>query len=402
MQKLQNHDLFLKAKKCEFNKTKMEYLGLVVEEGKISTDPVKFKGFADWPTPTCVKDIRSFLGFGNFYQKFIPGFLTLAAPLNALLKKDTVFQWTEGTQQSFDALKQKLTSSPVLMMLDQTRSFQIKCDASKYASGAALTQQHNNGDRHLVAFLSKTFSEMEQNYEIYDRELLAIIRALEEWRHYIQGSGHTTIVYLDHQNLTYFRSTQKLNRRQAQWSLYLSEFDVKLVHQPGSKMIQSDALSRRPDLIPSKDTDNEDMTLLPDNLFLNLLDLTLQDRVLDLGRLDDFLRSFSIDDPPFGALKNWKLELVDGRNTLFYKGWNYVLDDLNLQRDVVKMLHDHEMAGHPGEAETLVSVEWLFWWPGLRTFVWNYVKDCGVCQQYKINQSPSHPSYMPIPLASTT
>ena len=172
--------MFLKAKKCEFNKTKMEYLGLVVEEGKISTDLIKVKGFADWPILTCVKDVRSFLGFGNFYQKFIPGFSTLAAPLNALLKKDTVFHWTEETQRSFDALKQKLTS-PVLMMLDQTRPFQIECDASKYASGAVLTQQDNNSDRHPVAFLSKTFSEMEWNYEIYDRELLAIIQALEEW-----------------------------------------------------------------------------------------------------------------------------------------------------------------------------------------------------------------------------
>ena len=90
------------------------------------------------------------------------------------------------------------------MMLDQTRPFQIECDASKYASGAVLTQQDNNGDRHPVAFLLKTFNEMEQNYEIYNRELLAIIQALEEWRHYIQGSGHTTVIYSDHQNLTYF------------------------------------------------------------------------------------------------------------------------------------------------------------------------------------------------------
>ena len=167
-------------------------------------------------------------------------------------------------------------------------------------------------------------------------------------------------------------------------------------------MIQSDVLSQRPDLIPSKDTDNKDMALLPDNLFLNLLDLTLQDRVLNLGQLDDFLRAFLIDDPPFGASDDWKLELVDRKNTLFYKGWKYVPDDLDLRRDVVKMLHDHETAGHPGEAETLVLVERLYWWPGLRTFVWNYVKGCGVCQQYKINRSPSHPLYMPIPLASTT
>ena len=127
------------------------------------------------------------------------------------------------------------------------------------------------------------------------------------------------------------------------------------------------------------------MTLLPDNLFLNLLDLTLQDRVLNLGQLDEFLKAFLIDDPPFGTSDDWKLELLDGKNTLFYKGRNYVPDDLDLQRDIVKMLHDHEMAGHPGEAETLVSVERLYWWPGLRTFVRNYVKGCGVCQQYKIN-----------------
>ena len=189
----------------------MEYLGLVVEEGKISTDLIKVKGLADWPIPTCIKDVQSFLGFGNFYRKFMPGFSTLAAPLNTLLKKDTVFQWTEETQRSFDSLKQKLTSSPVLMMPDQTRPFQIKCDASKYASEAVLTQQDNNGDRHPVVFLLKTFSETERNYEIYDRELLAIIWALEEWRHYVQGSGHTTIIYSDHQNLTYFQSAQKLN-----------------------------------------------------------------------------------------------------------------------------------------------------------------------------------------------
>ena len=142
--------------------------------------------------------------------------------------------------------------------------------------------------------------------------------------------------------------------------------------------------------------------LLPDNLFLNLLDLTLQDRVLDLGQLDNFLGTFLIVDPPFGTLGDWKLELVDGKNTLFYRGQNYVPDDLDLRRDIVQMVHDHETAGHPGEAETLVLVEKLYWWPGLRTFVRNYVKGCGVCQQYKINQSPSHPSYMPIPPASTT
>ena len=172
-------------------------------------------------------------------------------------------------------------------MPDQTKPFQIECDASKYASGAVLTQNDGNGNRHPCAFISKTFSETERNYEIYDRELLAIIRALEEWRHYIQGSPHTTLILSDHKNLTYYREARKLNRRQARWSLYLSEFDIKLIHTPGHKMIQSDALSRRPDFIPDEDTDNENVMMLPDNLFIQLLDIDLQRRVANAHNHDD-------------------------------------------------------------------------------------------------------------------
>ena len=317
------------------NNEKVEYLGLVIEEGRVSTDPVKVKGFADWPTPKCVKNVQWFLGFGNFYWKFIPKFSTLAAPLNNLLKKDTAFEWTEETQLAFEELKQQLTSAPVLMMPDQTKPFHIECNASRYTSGAVLTQLVNNRDWHPIAFLSKTFDEMKHNYEIYDRELLAIIWVLEEWRHYIQGLGHTTIIYSDHQNLTFFRSAQKLNWRQAQWSLYLSEFDVKLLHQPGSKMIQSNALSQGPNLIPDQDTDNQNLTLLPEHLSLNLLDVTLQDRILGLGQIDDFLTTFSITDPPFGAAEDWKLEAIDGKNTLFHKGRNYIPSDLNLWWDIL-------------------------------------------------------------------
>ena len=166
-QKLWDHDLFLKAKKCKFRKTKLEYLGLIVEEGKLSTDPVKVKGFADWPVPKLVKEVRSFLGFGNFYRKFIAKFSTLAAPLNNLLKNDTPFEWTSDMQHSFNELKLCLTSAPVLMMLDQTKPFQIKSDASKYALGAVLTQLDSNPNQHPVAFLSKTFNKTKRNYKIY-------------------------------------------------------------------------------------------------------------------------------------------------------------------------------------------------------------------------------------------
>ena len=128
-------------------------------------------------------------------------------------------------------------------MPDHSQPFQIETDASKYATGAVLSQLDSNSDRNPVAFYSKTFSPAEQNYDIHDRDLLAIIRALEAWRHYIQGSGHSTVTLSDHQNLTAHKEAKKLNRRQAQWFLFLSEYDIILIHTPGKKMIQSDTSS---------------------------------------------------------------------------------------------------------------------------------------------------------------
>ena len=129
------------------------------------------------------------------------------------------------------------------MMPDQSRPFRIETDASKYATGAVLSQLDSNGDRHPVSFISKTFSLAKRNYEIYDWELLAIIRALEEWRHYIQGSPHTTIILSDHKNLTYYCEAKKLNRRDDKHDGHYI-FRVKLVHTPRNKMVQSDALFR--------------------------------------------------------------------------------------------------------------------------------------------------------------
>jgi len=243
LKQLRDNDLYLKPLKCEFHKTKVEYLGMVIEEGKISMDTSKLKGIQDWPVPTTIKQVRGFLGFGNFYRRFILNFSDIARPLNELLKKDRKFDWTPECQSSFEEMKKRFTEEPVLAMPDHSRPFQIESDASKYATGAVLSQLDSNGDWHPVVFYSKTFSPAERNYDIHDRELLAIIRALEAWRHYIQGSGHTTIVLSDHQNLIAHKEAKKLNRRQARWFLFLSEYDIKLVHTPGKQMILSDALS---------------------------------------------------------------------------------------------------------------------------------------------------------------
>jgi hypothetical protein len=152
----------------------------------------------------------------------------------------------------------------------------------------------------------------------------------------------------------YYREAKKLNRRQAQWSLYLLEFNVKLIHTPGNKMVQSDALSRRPDLCPDEDTDNEDIVMLPDDMFVNLIDVDLQEHIAIANNLDgNAAKALKIllDKAPTAmtaGLDDWTLDTINDRHILFYKGRNYIPWDITLWQDIVEMFHDHDTAGHPG------------------------------------------------------
>ena len=138
LQHLQKHDLYLKAKKCKFDVQEVEFLGLIVRPNQLSMDPTKLAGIKDWPAPTNVKGVQSFLGFGNFYRRFIGHFTSLARPLNDLTKKDTPFAWMKECQEVFDALKDKFSKSPVLLMPDASKPFVIESDASKVTTGAIL------------------------------------------------------------------------------------------------------------------------------------------------------------------------------------------------------------------------------------------------------------------------
>ena len=176
LQRLQDNDLFLKATKCEFNKTKVEYLGMVIEEGKISMDPGKLAGIRDWPAPTTVKAIQKFLGFGNFYWRFIRHFSHLAKPLNDLLKKNQQFNWKDDCEQAFEELKKHFMEESVLIMPDHTKPFQIETDASKYATGAVLTQLDSNGDRHPVLYPAPPFPGGIAGIQVESRWLVGIGR----------------------------------------------------------------------------------------------------------------------------------------------------------------------------------------------------------------------------------
>ena len=241
---LQEHKLFLKPDKCEFEKTRVEYLGVIISHNSVEMDPVKVAGVADWPVPSNKKEVQSFLGFVNFYRRFIQDFSHHARPLFDLTKNDVKWSWSADARSAFDMLKNLITSAPILTSPDNARPFRIEADSSDFATGAVLSQQSADDDKwHPVAFLSKSLSAVERNYEIHDKEMLAIIRAMEEWRHFLEGAEHQFEVLTDHKNLEYFRSAKKLNRRQARWSLYLARFDFVLHHRPGKSMGKPDALS---------------------------------------------------------------------------------------------------------------------------------------------------------------
>jgi hypothetical protein len=212
LKKLQDNDLYLNLDKCVFEAKEVEYLGMIIRENEIAMDPTKLAGIEDWSTPTTVKQVRSFLGFGNFYQKFIGHYMDISRPLTWMTKKDLKWDWTDECQGAFDMLKKKFMEAPVLRMPDKSQLFIVELDASKWATGAVIRQQDKNGDWHPCRYILHSFNNAERNYKIYNRELLGIVRALKNWRHYLEGSKFPTVVLSDHKNLTYFRTAQKLNR----------------------------------------------------------------------------------------------------------------------------------------------------------------------------------------------
>jgi len=189
MDHLQKHKLFLRPEKCEFEKTTIEYLGLIISQGQIEMDPVKIAGVTEWPTPENKKGVQSFVGFTNFYRRFIKDFSHHAGPLSNLTKKGIVWNWGEAEQVAFDKLKQMITSAPVLIFPDDTLPYLVEADSSDVATGATLSQQSKeDGKWHPIAFFSKSLNPVECNYEFHDKEMLAIIRALEEWCHFLEGA----------------------------------------------------------------------------------------------------------------------------------------------------------------------------------------------------------------------
>src|SRR5258708_7049826 len=258
--------LFLKPEKCKFEQKEVEYLGLVILKDHVAMDPMKVHGVMEWLTLGGVKGVQFFLGFVNFYWKFICNFFNIACPLYALTCKTQWWVWGSPKQEAFDALKKAVTSASILTFPSQSGHFHLKCDTSNFATGAVLSQAQADGTHQPIAFMSKGFSDAEHNYQIHNKEMLAIMHALDEWCHFLEGMMEKFEILMDHWDLTYFQDAQKLNCWQAHWSLFLSCFNFSLHHQPGWLMGRPNTLSQRSNHPCGKD-DNANITLLPSDVF---------------------------------------------------------------------------------------------------------------------------------------
>jgi len=209
----EKHNLCFKRSKCDFNMEEIPILEVVVGKGQVKMEQEKIKAVKEWKTLTRVKDIKSFLGFANFYQQFIHNFSHTARLLNELTGKKE-WKWEEEHQKSFEELKEKITSQPVLSLPKREGKFRVETDVSGHAIGGVLFQEQD-GKWKPIAFLSRTMQLAERNYKIYNKELLAIVEALTKWRQYLLDTKESFKVWTDHENLKYFRKPHKLNRRQA-------------------------------------------------------------------------------------------------------------------------------------------------------------------------------------------
>jgi len=258
VQRLLEAGLYLKPEKCEFHKETGRYLGLIKSTKGISMDEDKVETIRNWSRENKTKngrlnnlfEVQQFLGFCNYYQRFIPTYSEKAEPLTKRTMKNEPCVWESGEQLAFQTMITAFTTALELRHFDHEREVIIETDASDYVSAGVLSQRDDEGILHPVAYFSKKHSPAECNYAIYDKELMAIVKALEEWPPECEGAAYPLQLITDHKNLESFMTKKLLNRGEAQCSEFLTRFDYEIVYRPGKLKGNADALIRRPGDLP--------------------------------------------------------------------------------------------------------------------------------------------------------
>jgi len=390
---LRDHQLYAKLSKCEFWLSSVAFLGHIVSGDGISVDPAKVEAVTQWRAPTSVAEVRSFVGLAGYYRRFIQDFSRLASPLTALTRKGVEFVWSQKCEDSFQELKSRLTTAPVLTLPSGSGGFVIYSDASGVGLGCVL-MQHGQ----VVAYASRQLKVHERNYPTHDLELAAVVHALKTWRHYLYGERFE--VFTDHQSLKYLFSQKELNMRQRRWLELIKDYDFTISYHPGKANTVADALSRKVE-VTAAGLCIEEWKLL--EALTEWRPFTDESRGAVIAGLrvepqlvSSIIQAQSADDELAGLLQ---LAARDGSDFsigvdggLRFRGRVWVPKGGDLRQDILEEAHRSRYSIHPGSTKMFRDLQRNFWWKRMKTEIAEFVGRCLICQQVKIeHQRPAGP-----------
>ena len=352
--------LTLNRKKCDFMKQSIEYLGFIIGHNSIKPSQEKIKCIINYPTPKSKKELKSFLGLVNSYRALIEEYAERTADMYHLLKKDKRFVWSEGNDQQFKALKALMTSNPVVRMPDFSRKFIVRTDASDRAMAGILQQMDDSGNRYVVEYFSKKFSDCQSRYATIEKEATALKSAIDKWSIYLRGKSF--LLETDHRPLVWLKSMANRNNKLARMALELAEYDFEVVHVKGKENCDADALSR-----------------------IELAAIAF-DELESEQETDSKLQAQRVKSPNSFVLKN---------NLLYFKQENNSLRLCIPQsrvKDILRACHDQ--LSHIGQAKTLDIIWNRFYWPNWRNDTKQFIRKCH-CNVKKSSSELSHAPLQP-------
>ncbi|KAL0537039.1 hypothetical protein IC582_026007 [Cucumis melo] len=385
LQTLRDNKLYAKFSKCEFWLKQVSFLGHVVSKAGVSVDPAKIEAVTGWTRPSTVSEVRSFLGLADYYRRFVENFSRIATPLTQLTRKGAPFVWSKACEDSFQNLKQKLVTAPVLTVPDGSGSFVTYSDASKKGLGCVLMQQGK-----VVAYPSRQLKSHEQNYPTHDLELAAVVFALKIWRHYLYGEKIQ--IFTDHKSLKYFFTQKELNMRQRRWLELVKDYDCEILYHPGKANVVADALSRKVShsaaLITRqaplhRDLERAEIAVSVGAITMQLAQLTVQptlrQRIIDAQSNDPYLvekRGLA----EAGQAVEFSLSSDGG---LLFERRLCVPSDSAVKTELLSEAHSSPFSMHPGSTKMYPDLKRVYWWRNMKREVAEFVSRCLVCQQVK-------------------
>ncbi|GBG64531.1 hypothetical protein CBR_g45227 [Chara braunii] len=381
LEKLREANFKINAKKCDWAKTQVLYLGHVLDEDDVKPEDSKIAAIRDWPTPRTLTELRSFLSLANYYRKFVRNFSTIAAPLRRLLRKETIWKWDKDCTSAMKKLKQALIEYPVLNVVDPSLPFVVTTDASQYGLGAVLQQDDGNGYR-PVEFMSARMPSEKVATSTYERELYALTQALDHWKHYLLGRHFK--VYSDHETLRWLKTQAKMTPKLTRWAAEIDQYDFELKPVKGKYNVVADALNRKADY------------------FGAIV------HYLDIGKdLQQKVREAYAQDPIYGEFLTRVKEAPETEPNycttggLLFEKTN-VFDRLCIPNsEEIRSLimgECHDTEGHFGWQKTLANLMRAYTWPGMKNDCVEYVRSCKVCQRNKSSTRAPLGLLRPLPI----